>query len=397
MYDAFATDSNNVPREGAAVSSHWVIPDADPWGLVKGMRFGTAAGPYFRTVVHEIGHAMGLFHNTVDNGFMNTTNVIASAGTAVTPFPNNVQWSFAPDDQKRLRHYPDIFVRPGGTAFGTASTTSPPISPTDLEVAVDGLELHVASLLPTVPLGAPVRVNLRLVNVGDQPVVAPSTLSLKSDFVRGAVTDPAGTARSFSPLVRCIDAHEMTVLEPGASIEHSLTLLRGPAGALFPAPGPHEVRVDVHWTVEGVEAVVSGSTTMLVTAAVDEAHAEAALEVLSTPDTLLTLVIGGDHLDEGNAAVQAALENEVLHPHFAFVEAKRVAERFGKRKANLKAAADLIDDATVMSPAEVKRAALLVKAQKPDSAPGRSIQKTLKEKVATLDVSEDVKEMVDSL
>ena len=45
MYDNSGTDSNNVPREGAAISSHWIVPNSDPWGLIKGMRFGTVAGP----------------------------------------------------------------------------------------------------------------------------------------------------------------------------------------------------------------------------------------------------------------------------------------------------------------------------------------------------------------
>ena len=134
MYDAFGTDSNNVPREGLGISSHWVIPNASPWGTVKSVRFGAAAAPYFRTAVHELGHAMGLFHNTVDNGFMNTTDVIAASCAAT--FPACIQWSFAADDQKRLRHYPDVFVRPGGTAFGTASTTTPAISPTDLTMSL---------------------------------------------------------------------------------------------------------------------------------------------------------------------------------------------------------------------------------------------------------------------
>ena len=39
--------------------------------------------PYFRTAVHEIGHARGLYHNPVDNGFMHTTPDIAA--NAVPP------------------------------------------------------------------------------------------------------------------------------------------------------------------------------------------------------------------------------------------------------------------------------------------------------------------------
>ena len=80
---------------------------------------------------------------------------------------------------------------------------------------------------------------------------------------------------------------------------------------------------------------------------------KAALKVLSTPDALLTLVLGGDHRTDGINSIKTALENPILRPHVADVEAKRVVKRFGKRKADLKAAAQLIDDSTEMSPFEI--------------------------------------------
>jgi hypothetical protein len=395
MYDAGATDSNNVPREGVGIASHWIIPDEDLWGLVRGLRFGTAAAPYFRTAVHELGHAHGLFHNTVDNGFMNTTDVIAASGTATIPFPNNIQWSFASDDQKRLRHYPDVFVRPGGTAFGTASTTTPPITPTDVTVEVDGLELRVSPWLDSIPLGAPARVNVELSNTMGEPMFAPTTLRMKSGLVKGTVTDPSGTVRTFAPLVRCIEENPVGSLEPGQTLSDSITLLRGGQGALFAAPGVHRISVEVHWGSGGVEAMVTGETSIMVTPAVDEAHSEAALKILSTPDTLLTLVLGGDHLEEGIEAIQTAVENPVLRPHFAYVEAKRLAKPFWERGADLEAASELIDDSTVMSPAEIEKAAKLV--EDADSAAGQSIAETLKNKVSTVDVGDEIKGIVDSL
>jgi predicted Zn-dependent protease len=362
MYDAYGGDSNNVPREGCAISSHWTIPSTPEWGTVQNVRFGAARSAYFRTAVHETGHAFGLYHNTADNGFMNTTNVIAAnSQTPGSPtFPNNIQWSFDPEDAKRLRHMPDIYVRPGGTPFGTAYAATP-ISPTDLRAEVPGLQLRVSPVLESVPIGAPVRVEIELVNTGNEAVPVPASLNMKTGFVKGTVIDAGGTARSFSPLLRCVEDHPMMVLAPGESVLHALTLLRGVQGALFPMPGVHRVIVEVNWDSGGMEAVVAGEASVMVNSATDAAHSAAALRVLSTPDTLLTLVLGGDHLDDGIQAIRAALDNPVLRPHFSYIEAKRLCERFGQRKPNREAAAELIDESTVMSPVEVKKAAAMFK------------------------------------
>lgn len=397
MYDASGGDSNNIPREGCVIASHWTIPNTAEWGLVQGTRFGLATRAYFRTVVHETGHAMGLYHNTVDLGFMNTTDVIASNSLTPgsSPFPNNIQWSYNSEDVKRLQHMPDIYVRPGGIPFGT-HYSSTPISPTDLTMDVVGLDLQAKPLLVSVPLGAPVRVNIELINASSEPLLAPATLSMKSGLVRGTVIDPTGNTRTFQPIFFCVEEFPVATLNPGESVRHSLTLLRGAQGSLFPMPGPYRIQVEVHWDVGGVEAVITGDADVMVTSVVDEGHAEAALNILSTPDTLLTLAVGGDHLTDGIKAIQAALDSPVLRPHFAYIEAKRVAERFGKRKPNLKAAAQLIDDSTVMSPAEIKRAAGLVEAEGANNA-SKDIVNVLKRKASTIEVGDEIKGMVDSL
>lgn len=71
--------------------------------------------------VHEIGHAMGLGHKLSGTSFMRPTDGIADSATPDMPFPGNIAWSFAPEDEHRLRHWPDIIVRPGGAASGAGA------------------------------------------------------------------------------------------------------------------------------------------------------------------------------------------------------------------------------------------------------------------------------------
>ena len=397
MYDAFGTDSNNIPREGAGISSHWMIPNADPWGDVKGMRFGTATAPYFRTAIHEIGHALGLQHNFSDNGVMNTTNVIAaSAGT----FPQNIQWSFNGVDAKRLRHWPDPWVRPGMVPWGQ-SYASAPISPNDAiadAIEIEGLDFQATPLLGVVPLGAPVRVHVEMCNNNHTAIQVPDSLSLKSEHVTGVVTGPSGAKRSFSTVVRCVDEHNLAVLQAGERIKHDLTLLRGRDGALFSEPGMHQITVNVHWEVDGVPLKASSTCSVMVNAAQDEDHANAAYKVLSSPDALLTLAIGGDHLDEGVNAIQAALDNKTLRPHFAVVEAKRLGKRFMDRHADVEAAAALVDEQTVLSESEMRRVVEIIKSgKKTDKKEIKQCVSVLKKKSTQLSADKQIVKDLDKL
>lgn len=364
MYDSESIDSNNLPREGAAVATHWQIPDSESWGTTRGMRFGQASDLYFRTAVHEIGHTMGLRHNLQDTGFMMATSVLTRM-TGEHDFPDNIAWRFSDINSKRLRHMPDPWVRPGMMPANRPFAETP-ISRDDLYIETEGLRLTVEPLLEVVPMGAPVRINLRLHNEQGGPAQVPDSLSLKSEHVRGSVIDPAGTERTFQSVFQCVDGEHLQTLESQESIQHAVTLLRGVQGALFPTPGIYQIELELLWHVEGVLLKVSDRTYIMVTPPVDEAHARAALKALTTPDLLLTLALGGDHLQDGIEALQVALDNPVLRPHFAVVEAKRIGQRFRKRSGEPTTACGLMDASTVVSCAEIKRMAEIIQKTRRD-------------------------------
>jgi hypothetical protein len=342
MYDWQATDSNHVPREGLGIASHWQVDDIPLWGDLRNTRWGASKAAYFRTVVHELGHAFGLEHNGIDNGYMRPSPDIAAQPGG--PFPRQIKWAYADDDLKRLRHWSDMFIRPGGLQFTAGYTTTLPITPTDLNVEMPDLELKVKPLLTEVPLGAPVRIELELTNQGDMPIDVPESINLKSPFITGTVASAGVEPRTFKPMLHCTDSRPIKTLDAKKSIKASLTLLRGAGGALFPIPGVSEIKVTLKWPLEGhSRAIVIGSATVFITTATDPSHAKAAHKMLTTPDAHVLLVLGGDceHLKSGKEAIDLALADKTLRPHYVAIEAKRLATKFYE-KQDLRAAEKLV-------------------------------------------------------
>jgi hypothetical protein len=361
---------------------------------VQGQRFGTAADPYFRTAVHELGHALGLRHNTADNGFMNTTGVIAgNPGT----FPANIQWSFNDEDAKKLRHMPDAWVRPGEIPWAPSYTD--PNAPDEVVVDAEGLVFNAQALMPSVPIGAPVRIHVQLRNESGGTVPVPSSLTLKSEHVSGRVIGPHGEIRTFRSILGCVEDVEIEELADGGTRVHDLALIRGFEGHLFPAPGAYTVEVRLDWEIGGIPIRLSSATPVMVTPPEDEGHARAALDIISEPDVLLTMAVGSD-LEDGVAAYESALTNAVLRPHFAVSEAKRLANGSGQRKPDLQKALKLIDKETVLAPTDIRHVAEIV-----DRTTGKTREKvqvqsvisTLEDSIEVLSSTDEYQEVVRSV
>lgn len=121
MYDNTVNGINGNPREGAAISYLESFPDDLCWGKCRGKPFGKFLDPYIRTAIHEIGHAMNLYHpdNHNENHIMQKTLHVARNADPQKQFPDNIEWSFSSQDVHLLCHLPDIVLRPGGVWFGT--------------------------------------------------------------------------------------------------------------------------------------------------------------------------------------------------------------------------------------------------------------------------------------
>ncbi|MEO8427389.1 MAG: hypothetical protein ABI651_09785, partial [Verrucomicrobiota bacterium] len=275
-------------------------------------------------------------------------------------------------------------------------------------------------------------IKFTLTNTTANPLKVPANLSLKSGNVSGKVVDPKGNVRAFLSIIKCMDGGARRDLKSQESVTEWMTLLRGPDGALFPEPGVYRVIVKISWKdctqdrqAEFVEELkqagvadeskakqiaskcfcasnelrvhsVQGETRLRVRKPLndDENHQKIAEQILNTPDTLLCLAIGGDHMVEGVEVIKSAVNNPayaMLKPHWAIVEAKRWAQRHFGRAADIVTACKSIDEDTVLSVPECKRMLELMRdaKDKADHDEVRRVSDILNEKVRKMETKEE--------
>lgn len=231
---------------------------------------------------------------------------------SASEFPQNIVPSFSLDDINRLRFFPDIVVRPGG-----AYESVGPYRPYRDVYRANGLSLSATPLIESVPYGAPVRVVVKLTNDSPVPQRVPTRFSLSGGHLDGNVLAPnSNTSRSFWPLKHSPDADATNELEPGESIFHSMTLIQGYQGALFPTAGDHRVTVFASWRQIGKRVYTEARCNVRITPPIDERHRIAAHRILNDEKVLQVLALRIPS-DETIRHLQDAHDNcPVLRPHY---------------------------------------------------------------------------------
>ena len=331
MFDWGAVDVNHFPREGAALAAGWPIPEA--WGQADGTVFGQQKSAYFRAAVHEMGHAMGLDHNYADNGFMNTTDVIVDKSASLPVarrFPTNIDWRFHPRDRHALNHGPDIAIRPGGLPWESSGRTMNELLglPGDQSVSSPQLQLAILPPLDDLPLGAPVRLEIHLINRGPAPAYVPSNIALTAGVLRGSAKAPDGTVRTIRPLAIGNSDPTLQSISPGERVSSSVTLLRGSEGPLFPISGRYEIELTVGWFAHGRGRRTTGRMDITVgSMPQNPVDAELTRQLLNEPEVMLALIMPGDVWKNGNNLIERVADSSdsKLARHYRYFYAKRWA------------------------------------------------------------------------
>lgn len=372
--DDTSNDPNNIPREGAAIVSPVVNERHSP----ANDKFREATAFYFRTALHEVGHAMGLGHNKSGLGFMRPTNRI----TREVNSPDDVNWNFSDEDQFLLKHLPDIWVRPGGIPYDVlkSGTNGIPMDgsiPNRETIAENtnrrnhGLEIKLTPQLDNYPAGAPIRINLEILNNAESPDVAevPSYLQLHSGLLKGIVHGATEKNQTEPMIIQqalyFADEDSWEKLPPGTSKIHSFTLLNSGNRLLFAKPGEYKLAIEISWSGnDGRGYRVPANTAINISppSSQPEKHTQFIEEISNTPELFLLQALGGgDHLRKGIRLLNKLLKFPPLAPHYTSLKARQIGNDFFARKGNFKRMFKSIMQESLMGISEIRDILNLIK------------------------------------
>jgi hypothetical protein len=233
MFD-LGTDPADPPRQVAALAAKEPV-DASGEELHDSEEF------YYWVALHEMGHMQGLYHNPTDRGVMQPRHYRDGE------FDPDRDLLHAAIDTHRLRHLPDLWVRPGGVPFGHRYR---PIA-IDLQDMLPGDEQPIAAKVDDVfaTTGEPKPFWITLENVSSNNLVCPyeDEAQLGRGFLGASLATPSDEWLDLSPefLPRLLAESKQTHLEPGGRYRFAVRWPEG--GDRLHQAGMYGLNVHLTW------------------------------------------------------------------------------------------------------------------------------------------------------
>lgn len=280
MYDS----NDNFPRQGSAVFyGHYLINGNDTPAKKR---------EYLFTAVHELGHALNMyhsFHKGIDGvvygvpvpqslSFMNYPHLYPY-GSVRRPgwngeddFWSKFHFTFDESELIHLRHHDYYEVIPGGYDFGSDGHFTSASHTKNLRLVGSLKEIHLdSSHVPlelklrskkSFELGEQVIVEAKLKNIQSKPLQVFSSLNLKNGFLKIIVTGPDGKMQKYSPLfIRC-GKFKSATLESGKSIYEDIYLNYGKHGFYFKQSGTYKIQGIVEFAGSFIKSSVHEITIL---------------------------------------------------------------------------------------------------------------------------------------
>lgn len=240
MYDIDEGGNDELPRQGAAIALNAQTEHEGRPGRLQDF-----PSLLCKTVLHELGHMQGLYHNPSRRGVMQTRAHLADS------FDDEIDAVHAGHDALRLRHLPDQWVRPGGVPFGHRYR---PAAVDVFDLIPKSLDLEDVQVEPSTVVvgeGRDLTIHLKLKYMGDSELLVPPTDDISRIGV--VLTSPSGSRDELRRILLPKPLVDNTRL-----LRRDQLTYRVPLGDVLPVlrqAGTYDLEVYLSW------AVVYGDST----------------------------------------------------------------------------------------------------------------------------------------
>lgn len=222
----------------------------------RNQRLGDVPLAHLRTLIHEVGHCLNLYHPKADDHnpaigetTMNQTGDVMGFATAGNLYPSNAEFGFNDHNRTSLIHSPDPQIAPGWKPFGWghASPNLGVPEPTDVvglrDVGPLKDVLQVSLDVPeSLTIGEFVTAKIKVTNTSDGELEVSRSLNLAEGDLEMSVRLPEGDEVIVRDVVHLCGPARTADLEPGASLEADVQLFYTSTGHTFDKAGTYEVR-----------------------------------------------------------------------------------------------------------------------------------------------------------